>query len=334
MSTFLFPLDQVEEYIRSFKEGVKRDVNTIIWNDYDGVTSLKVDVLNQSTSDGLDISEQISLEHSSEALSKYNLTELAHLNRLSTTGAMLSADENHFVRMVSKVGIFSQDKQAAERNYAPIIAGACAMIGWHAALIARGQLEVDPETSPLNNVGDETQVALSDLETAAETLRKNQFFLNQDSDSLTVEFPWDEGAVSNVFLEKEMREAVMETNSALCDEDMDRMAGKTSLLQIKKSSHPYFGNGVFASLELPISTEQAGLPQLIDVLNQWEFLHPDLPPQFGSWCIGPRSPSFVTFLPNQLCIPGVVQNLVMWNLVRAFRVRDFVAGISGTNNSN
>jgi hypothetical protein len=328
MSQYLFPFNQVAEYIGSFKQDVRRESDTLFWSDYDGVTSLKVEPLNRDTSDGLVISEQIVLEHVSDALNKYSVNELAHLNKLSTIGAIFPKNEQQPARIISKASVFSQDKQAVERNYAPIIAGGCALIGWQAALLARGQLEADSDTSPLNGVKDQTQIAENDLESAVEILRKNHLFLNQDGEGLTVEFPWDEGAVSNVFLEPSMRMTAAGENLDLSEDDLDRMAGRTSLLRIKKSFHPYFGNGVSSSLELPLSLEEEGLPLLIDIFNQWEISNPDLPPQFGAWCIGPRAPSFVTFLPNQLCIPGVVQNLTMWGLIRAFRIKEFVKSFS------
>jgi hypothetical protein len=328
MSESLFPIDQVEGYIRSFKDDVQRESDVLYWSDHDGITSLKVDTLNEPTKDGLTISEQVTLEHISESLNKYEVSDLAYLNKFATIGALIAETAEQPARMVCKVGIFSQDRQAAERNYAPIIAGGCALLGWHVASIAKGQTQIDPNASPLSGIKDQTQLAVSDLESAAELLRKRDLFVNQDTDGLTVEFPWDEGAVSNVFLKPEMRTTAVNEYPGLSEQDLDRMAGQTSLLRIKKSSHPFFGNGVFASLELPISLEEEGLPQLINIFNRWEISNPDLSPLFGAWCLGPRAPSFVSFLPNQLCFPGVVQNLAMWDLARAIRVKGFIRSFS------
>jgi hypothetical protein len=285
--------------------------------------------VNKETSDGLIVAEQVVLEHVSESLNLYSTEELAHVNRFATIGAILPEDDHQPARIVSKVGVFAQDREAAERNYAPVIAGACGLIGWQAALLSRGVFEVDPDKSPLNGVKNKTPISPNDFEAGANMLRELNFFVNHDSEGLTVEFPWADGSISNIFLDDDMRKAAVSKNPGLSDADLDRMAGKTSLLRVKESVHPFFGNGIFASLEIPISLEEPGLPILINLFNQWEVANPDLPPQFGAWCIGPRAPSFVTFLPNQLCIAGVVQNLAMWNRVRAFRVREFVQSFTG-----
>jgi hypothetical protein len=46
-----------------------------------------------------------------------------------------------------------------------------------------------------------------------------------------------------------------------------------------------------------------------------------MPPLFGAWCVGERAVTFVSFTPNQFCLPGLLQNLLAWALVRHECVR-------------
>lgn len=85
--------------------------------------------------------------------------------------------------------------------------------------------------------------------------------------------------------------------------------------------HPWFGRGVLSTLELPIHADESTLVQLVSELNAWELATPELPPFFGAWVVGPRAPMFRTFVPNQLCIPGLVMNLASWTAVRVREAR-------------
>ena len=90
----------------------------------------------------------------------------------------------------------------------------------------------------------------------------------------------------------------------LSEEQLDRMAGKTNLLQIRIGEHPLYGKGVHSTLELPMAPDDPATVHMVNALNAWELSVADLPPHFGAWCIGNRAPAYVSFMPTQFCIPG------------------------------
>jgi len=110
----------------------------------------------------------------------------------------------------------------------------------------------------------------------------------------------------------------------------DRAAGRNALMLLRSDlHHPWFGRGIFSTLELPIGGDLPSLLRLVRELNQWELETPELPPFFGAWVVGPRAPMFQTFVPNQLCVPGIVVNLTVWAASRARMVREWL-GEEGT----
>src|SRR5262249_54134767 len=134
--------------------------------------------------------------------------------------------------------------------------------------------------------------------------------------------PWDPGARSNLFADGDLREKAAK-DLGLSEEELDRMGGKTSLLQLKSMTHPLYGSGVMSLLEIPVPLS-ARTPELACELNRWELSTPELPPFFGAWCAGKRSPAFVTFVPSQFCFPGLLHNLTTWARVRHGMVRQWL----------
>jgi hypothetical protein len=139
----------------------------------------------------------------------------------------------------------------------------------------------------------------------------------------TCEFPWDPGAASNLF--RHQREHLLESGE-YTSEELDRLSGRTVLFWMTSTEpHPFYGNGILCRLELPLPLDAANSAGLVEQLNRWELRQPDLPPLYGAWCIGSRAPTFVTFVPNQFCLPGLLQNLTMWSQQRALGVRALLA---------
>jgi hypothetical protein len=108
------------------------------------------------------------------------------------------------------------------------------------------------------------------------------------------------------------------------EEDLDRLSGRTSLLTIKPESHPLIGRGLQCSLEIPLPGNEPGSAAIISELNHWELSRADLPPHFGAWCEEPRSMAYISFIPTQLCVPGLPHNLLIWSFVRHTRAREWL----------
>jgi len=75
---------------------------------------------------------------------------------------------------------------------------------------------------------------------------------------------------------------------------------------------------VLVRLELPLAVNEQNGPMIVEHLNRWELATPDLPPLFGAWCMGTRIPTFVTFVPDQMCgsVHDLLRKLLIWNGVR------------------
>jgi hypothetical protein len=78
----------------------------------------------------------------------------------------------------------------------------------------------------------------------------------------TVEFPWEAGAATNLLNVEHVRESLRVAHR-LSEEQLDRMAGKTSLLQIRIGEHPLYGKGVHNTLELRFAPDDpAAVPMV------------------------------------------------------------------------
>jgi hypothetical protein len=96
----------------------------------------------------------------------------------------------------------------------------------------------------------------------------------------------------------------------------------TAMLQIStEERHPDIGPGLFIVLQMPHRIEdEEKLGRVIDSLNRVEAAPLDSPPHFGAWCVGATlgdNPSYVSFLPNGLHLPGIAANFAIWNYHRA-----------------
>jgi hypothetical protein len=149
-------------------------------------------------------------------------------------------------------------------------------------------------------------------------------FLGYTGDrAYAVELPWDPGAMTRMLAGADLR-ACMQVQGRYSEEDLDRMAGRTSLVTIKPETHPLIGKGLRCSLEIPLPADDARSPAMVSELNQWEMTGADLPPHLGAWCTGRRSLAYVSFVPTQLCVPGLPYNLAVWAMERHFRVREWL----------
>lgn len=299
MSSSVFPKASADAFLASLStESVVRDGGRE-WPAGDGVTRFAVQSLEKRLPDGRVVQELVTAVHESEALQAFSPGLLANVNRLAPLGALVPASAGVPAHFATKTGVFRGDDAAAERIYAPLICMQAAFMHWHVARLVRGQFECDPNLSPLENVDDPTPYSQADYESVKERMDTYRFLGTLDALHYTCEFPWERGAVSNIFGVEGARELLEEHG---VDEDtLEAAGGRTSLFQVQSMRHPLYGNGVQARLEIPLSGEAEEAARLASELNLWELATPDTPPLFGAWCVGPRSPAFVTFVPNQLC---------------------------------
>jgi hypothetical protein len=321
----LFPLQDAYDYLAKLRPDIERHEGSLRWPDQDGVTELRVEPIDHRTHDGLLVRELVTLTHTAPGL--HSQPQLAAmLNRWSTLSALVPGSDGAPTRLVCKVGIFDGDRTAAERVYAPLLCTEAAIIGWHAARLVHGPLEMDPDLSPLTQVKDPAPYDAADFEAAKAITDRFPAFGTLGDAGLTVEFPWDDGAVSRMFAWPDLRAKLL-ADGEHTEEQLERTAGRTSLFQlVTDQPHSLYGNGVLARLELPVAFDEQTGPALIDELNRWELSGIDLPPLFGAWCLGPRAPTFVSFIPNQYSVglPGLLQNLTVWAHGRHVRARHWL----------
>jgi hypothetical protein len=185
----------------------------------------------------------------------------------------------------------------------------------------RGQFQGNPDDSPLSMTSQDPVFDNADFE-AIKAITDRAGYLGSLGDRhFTVEFPWEAGAATHLLNLEHVRES-LRVAQGLSEEQLDRMAGKTSLLQIRIGEHPLYGKGVHNTLELPFAPDDPAAVQMVNALNAWELSVPDLPPHFGAWCIGNRAAAYVSFIPTQFCIPGLLHNLTIWMAARHVRVRE------------
>jgi hypothetical protein len=284
----LFPLDLVAQYLTGIFPGLERDGAMLRWSDRGGVSSLQVEAIDYQTPAGLTVSEVVTLLHRSAQLLRVSAETCSQLNRWAALGALLAGTDGAEGMWASKVGIFANDQSAAERMYAPLLSGQASVMGWHSQCVARGVFKVDAARYPLAKGDEVPPVAQSEFEAAKAV-----------DDALGLAGQIQPGAYA-VGLPRH---------------------GRTSALYLRSNErHSLYGNGVLSTLELPIPLDRKGLAQLTDRLNRWELSGPDLPPRLGAWCLGQRAPTYISFIPNLLCVPGVVTSLVAWGRARHARV--------------
>jgi hypothetical protein len=165
----------------------------------------------------------------------------------------------------------------------------------------------------------------ADFEAIKSITDRSDYFGSLGDRHFTVEFPWEVRAVTNLVGQEEMQKTLRRASQDFSDKQLDRMAGKTSLLQILVAEHPLYGKGVRSTLELPFAPDDPTAEQTVNELNAWELSGADLPPHFGAWCVGPRALAYVCFLPTQFCVAGILSNLTMWMAARHARVLQWLS---------
>jgi hypothetical protein len=248
---------------------------------------------------------------------------IAHLNAFATMSSFVPADRSGPARLISKVGIFSTDREAAERLYAPLLYLEAWINGWHAARVVGGQFQRDPEQSPLVMTRQDPPFDSADFEAIKALTDRSDYLGTLLDRHFTVEFPWEAGAKTHLIRNEDMRQSLRAWQD-FSEEQLDSMAGKTTLLQIRFMEHPLYGKGVLSSLELPFPPDGPTTVQIVNELNAWELSGADLPPHFGAWCIGDRAPAYICFMPTQFCRAGLLSNLTVWMATRHARVRQWL----------
>lgn len=339
----MFPTQSVLDYLAPAATSL-REVSAGIWQwetAQGGSTLLVSDVANR-TADGRTIRQVVSGQHEDGVLNaasavlfeKYGETKLAEnlcrLNQDTTIGASLFDDEMPpKVRFLTKVSIFEGDDASANLVYAPFIATQAAYQHWQVEMLVSGVGSLDAESCVLAYSDDAHPHSPEAFNDAAQLCVPRLGYGQAHGQQLTIEFPWDEGAISHSFKAPEMQDFLR--TQGWEDSQIQAAGGRTSLLTIKNDRHRLWGNGLLAQLELPVDLNFGeGAFVNLNHLNRIEFDTIDAPPMFGAWTLSPMlNPCFKSFFPNQYssAVPGLVVNLCAWSQQRAFKAKDWVRAL-------
>jgi hypothetical protein len=321
MPTGVFPFHDADAYLASLPFDFRTGDGFREWQAGDGTTRFTLEPLELRLPDDRVIRERVILSHESDPLQGLSAEVLAHLNRFAPIGALITAFSGKPALFATKAGVFDGDSDAAAAIYSPLLCMQAGFAHLHVARLVRGELEGDPADSPLDYVNELPPYPQQDYESVKARMDQQGFVGSLEPRHYTCEFPWDEGALSNVLLYDDGAAWLRERGGTQSMAQSAAAGGRTSLFQIYPRRHPLYGNGVQAMLEVPLSGDPQNASLTATILNHLEFDTPAAPPLFGAWCAGPRSPAFVSFVPNQMCLPGLLHNLAVWAMARHFWVR-------------
>lgn len=110
------------------------------------------------------------------------------------------------------------------------------------------------------------------------------------------------------------------TTADLLSEDgsSDRLG--SALVQVATDQdHPQLGSGALVTMRLPFALASEDAAQAANDLNRLELVDPAPVSTFGAWCNDPGGGgvAFISFLPSSIARPGLLENFLIWDTVRA-----------------
>jgi hypothetical protein len=101
----------------------------------------------------------------------------------------------------------------------------------------RGQFQGNPDDSLLSMTNQDPAFDNADFEAVKAITDRAGYFGSLGDRHFTVEFPWDAGAATRLLNLEDARES-LHVAQRLSKVQLERLAGKTSLLEIRISAHP------------------------------------------------------------------------------------------------
>jgi hypothetical protein len=272
-------------------------------------TTISAQPMNVDTIDGMRIAEIITIRTPLTTLKLFDEKNYSFINIFATTGAVVrDADGEDLV--ISRVPLFEGDDEVLADFYTPLIADAARLqpVGPFSGLYHYEGRKEEYEAAFVGVPGwDEPSYwGSEEFAYAEERLRAQGAYANASDTGVTVEYPWEQGAVSAI------------------------VGDCTSMLQIRSDQpHPSAGNGLFYRLSLPTNCSDDEASEYAAKLNRAELEAIDAPPFFGAWCTMPQSGtvSFVGFWPNLLYRPGTVASIAFWTWARSRFARQVIGNL-------
>jgi len=316
-----FPFDHMAEVLTRWRKPVEWCDNGLTWLNGFGRSELIFVPGKYAAPDGVKIAGYIECRHMllQEASKEITGIEAALWNRRTSLSALLPARPEQPPQVLSRVSVIEGDKQAMDILYGPLFANESYMQPLLFASIAENAKDRTPEYFGLEGAGEDPPYGEEDFGQLQVMLQESGYLATHGSDGVTVEFPWDPGAVSHML-------------SAQTAEPGDPEFSRTALCQMSiKDPHPFLGHGLLTTLHLPLPVnDNQALGEVVTQLNQIEATGIDMPPFFGAWCVGQGGrPAFVSFVPNELLRVGLHSNVMSWMAERVKRVPRWLEEIVG-----
>lgn len=298
------PLDVIAAMVESAVGKAVRGPNRIAFNGFGGVTTIDVVPVHQKTPDRQEVEAvvRISTELGMQDF-PFDERMFALINTMTSFGALFRDPKTGRVIIGSRISVYRGDD--VWRLYAPLVAFS-ALLQAETLLKSLAQQIGGKQVEPMQLPGHDepSQWSRKDFEATAQQLSSRNLLANGGDGGMTVEFPWEPGAVSAIG------------------------GQRTSLLQCRSDTpHPLLGNGLFYKLDLPVRFGETQLPKLASQLNLHEWSGVDAVPFFGAWCSNLESGllTFAGFWPNLMYQPGTVSNIAVWMMHRSTMARGLLA---------
>ncbi len=245
------------------------------------------------------------------------LMDMSAIGKWNTYAPLLSlVKDERGIGFAAKVTLYENSDDVINYVYAPLTYAAVLLSFGLAQFMNKGYPNVidffrfgrTPEMThwlfgiPEDAAKESPAVTEKDFKDVEIFTRDKGIYSCSDAGGLTLELPWDTGAVSVFF-------------NLMSDSKEEQNNKRTSLVRIEsEQSHPLLGKGLLARLQLPILVNPNLLPELVNQMNLWELNAADTPPFFGSWCIDPQSasPAYVTFIPSMYSRIVTIRSLISW----------------------
>lgn len=311
------PIDAISAIVEAAIGKVQQIEHGISFATGIGQTRIEVIPVHHETSHGHEIEAVIKIRtellHEFEAVIKArnepvsqsspmdDEEKLSLFNALASFGALLRDPDTGRLVVASRLSAFAGDS-ASWRLYVPLVAFG-SMLQGESIIKGIAKFLDYIEAAPMVLPDSEKPCfwGRQDFEGSERLLDQQGFIANGDAGGMTVEFPWEQGALSSI------------------------VGHSTSLVQFfSDQPHPILGNGLFFKLDLPVQFEPERLTRTANLLNLWEWKTVDAPPFFGAWCNDKKSGllSHVGFWPNAMYQSGTVTNIAIWMMHRTRLVKE------------
>ena len=294
-------------------------------SDTDSLCTVEIKELGVVGTDGINLTHSVKI-YTRCAEPTPGMLDLVNVGKWNSYTSMLSLIKDDIgLVIVAKVNLYEGHEEVIKHLYAPLAYAAVWLSFGIKYFIDNGHPNVIDffnfgRTAGMDQwsfgIPEDAAKALTSV--TEQSLKEGELLARQrglvsfsDEKGMSLEFPWDRGAIAAVYdlliNPYEDKEGLGRTS------DPDRK--KTSLLMIENNQpHPLFGNGLLVRLQLPILVAPDTLPALVNEINLWEMNAADMPPFVGSWCIDPQfpSPAFVMFIPSMFSHITTIPSLLYW----------------------